>query len=409
MIIFRALQGFAGGALIPMALTLVLTQIPVSKRGLCLVLFGLASTLAPTLGPTIGGYLTELYGWPSIFYINWVPGLLLLAGIAYGLDHERPQLKQLLDADWLGVTCMAIGLGSLTLCLEEGNSHDWFESSFIVTCAALAFTGLSAWIVIGTVREKSFVNLRLYGQRNFLVAAIVSAVTGMGLYGSAFLLPVFLAQIPNYTPMQIGEIIMWMGLPQILMVPIIASLTSKVDNRILCSVGLALFGISCLMNTNLTASTGYDQLVVPQVIRALGQPLITLTISAFAVQGVKPGDMASASSLFNMSRNLGGSVGIALLATTLTNRAQIHSAYIGESISQYSVQTQSRLEQLTNAFVAGGSDPASAMRQAVKVVDEVVRRESYVIAYNDCFLIMGSMLLLSIFLVWFADPIKSVR
>lgn len=407
MIVFRMLQGFTGGALIPMAMTLVMTKLPASKRAVGMAIFGLTATLAPSIGPTLGGYLSEIYGWPSIFYINWVPGLLLIGGLWWGLDREKSNLKLLATADWIGMGFMALGLGSLTIFLEEGNSKDWFESSFIITFAALALVGILGWIVTGFTRAEPFVNLRLYGQRNFLVATALSAAVGMGLYGSSFLLPLYLGQIANYTPMQIGEVIMWAGLPQLFVMPFAAALSSKVDNRLLCSIGLGLFGASCLMNSGLDATTGYDQLFWSQVVRALGQPFIMLTLSNFAMQGISPRDVPSASSLFNMTRNLGGSVGIALLATALTNREHFHSARIGESISSYAPATQSRLDQLTQAFVSNGIDPATAANQALAAIDRIVRRESYVMAYNDGFVIMSFVLFACIGALWFANKVKA--
>ncbi len=407
MIVFRMMQGFTGGALIPMAMTLVMTRLPANKRAVGLAIFGLTATLAPAMGPTLGGYLTDLYGWPSIFYINWVPGVLLIAGMVWGMDPEPTDTKSLFTADWLGIAMMAIGLGSLTIFLEEGNSKDWFDSQFIITFAALSLFGILAWVALSFSGRNSFVNLNLYGQRNFLVATALSAVIGMGLYGSSFLLPLYLGQIANYTPMQIGEVIAWMGFPQLFVMPIAAALSSKVDNRIMCTFGLLLFGGSCVMNGFMDASTGYDQLIVTQVIRAIGQPFVMLTLSNFAMQGVQPKDMSSASSLFNMTRNLGGSIGIALLATALTNREHFHSARIGESVSNYALPTQQRLDTLTQAFVANGIDPASAADKALRVVDNLVRRESYVMAYNDGFLIVGLVLIGSIAAVWLADKVKS--
>jgi DHA2 family multidrug resistance protein len=407
MIVFRMLQGFTGGALIPMAMTLVMAKLPPSKRAVGMAVFGLTATLAPTMGPTLGGYLSELYGWPSIFYINWVPGLLLIFGVWWGLDKEKIELKLLAQADWIGIGFMAIGLGCLTIFLEEGNSKDWFDSGFIITFAALALFGIVGWVSTSMTRAEPFVNLRLYGNPNFLVATVLSACVGMGLYGASFLLPLYLGQIAAYTPMQIGEVIMWAGLPQLVVMPFAAALSSRVDNRILCSIGLALFGTSCLMNSHMDATTGYDQLLWSQVVRALGVPLIMLTLSNFAMQGIAPRDTASASSLFNMTRNLGGSIGIALLATALTNREHFHSARLGESVSSYSAATQQRLDQMSTAFVANGIDPATAANQALAALDRIVRRESYIMAYNDGFVIMGCVLIGCIGVLWFANKVKA--
>jgi DHA2 family multidrug resistance protein len=407
MIAFRMLQGFTGGALIPMAMTLVMAKLPPSKRATGMAIFGLTATLAPSMGPTLGGYLSDLYGWPSIFFINWVPGLLLIGGIAVGLDKEKRNLSALLNADWLGIAFMAVGLGSLTVFLEEGNTKDWFDSPFINTFAALAVVGLLGWVVNSTLRKQPFVNLGLYGQRNFAAATALSMAMGMGLYGSAFILPLFLAQIPGYSPMQIGEVIMWAGLPQLFIMPFVAKLSSKIDNRILCTFGLLLFGGSCMMNAYMDATTGYDQLLLSQIVRALGQPFVMLTLSNFAMNGIQPKDMPSASSLINMTRNLGGSIGIALLATALTNREHFHSARIGESVSNYALNTQERLSALTSSFINGGYDSATAADMALKAVDGIVRREAYVMAYNDGFFLVAVVLFACIGVLWFSDKVKA--
>ncbi len=405
MIIFRMFQGIAGGALIPTAMTLVLTRLPREKHAVGLALLMLSTTLAPTLGPALGGLLTSLYGWPSIFFINWAPGVLMFVGVAYGLDRERSNLVLLKEADWLSIGTMVTGLAALIVLLEEGNINDWFESDFIKILAVVATVGIGAWASRMFMRDKPFVNLRLFGRRNFAVASGVAAVTGMGLYGSTFILPLYLAQIQDYDAMQIGSVIMWMGLPQILVMPFAAKFSQRFDNRIICSLGLFLFSISCFLNAQMSADTAADQLMISQVFRALGQPLIILTLSNFATTGIELANMSSASSLFNMTRNLGGALGTAMLATVLTLREQFHSARLGESVSMLSAATQERFNQLVVAFMSHSGDVNGAGQEATKAIGNIVRRESYVMAYNDCFFIMGVALLVSILGVWLADRV----
>lgn len=405
MIVFRAAQGFTGGVMIPMAMTLVTRKLPLNKRPVGLALFGMTATLAPTLGPTIGGYLTELYGWPSIFYINWVPGVLLILGVGWGLEKEAKQLDLLKKVDWPSVAAMAIGLGSLTAMLEEGNAKDWFQSSFIITAAVLAVTGIYVWAWRGLTRKNSFIDLHIFGRPSFLIAAVIAFTTGMGLYGSAFILPLYLGQIANYTPMQIGLVIMWMGLPQLFIMPFAAKLSTQLDNRVMMSLGLTLFAVSCFMNTHMSADTAGPELIAAQIVRALGQPLIMITLTNFAVSGIPPQLLPSASGMFNMMRNLGGSVGIALLATLLTNREHLHSARIGEAVTLYDPATQARLEALAQNFAAKGADLATAQDMALKALDGVVRRESFIMAYNDAFLILGIALISCVAIVWLSKKV----
>jgi DHA2 family multidrug resistance protein len=405
MIVFRALQGFTGGVLIPMAMVLVTRFLPPSQRPVGLALFGITATLAPTLGPTVGGWLTTLYSWPVIFYINWAPGLVLLAGVAWGLDSEPMQLKALRGADWFGIAVMAIGLGSLTAMLEEGNSKNWFDSNFIRIAAVLAVSGIGLWIWRGLSAKQTFIDLRIFARPSFLIASVIAFTTGLGLYGSAFILPLFLGQIAGYTPLAIGQVILWMGLPQIFIMPFAARLSTMVDNRILLTIGLILFSGSCFMNTGMTVETAGPELIAAQVVRALGQPFVMITITNFATLGVPPAQLPSAAGMFNMMRNLGGSVGIASLATMLTLREQFHSAHIGETVSLYDPLTRARLETLTQSFVARGAEASVAPEMAVRALDNLVRKQSFVMAYNDAFLLLGVSLLACLILVWMGQRV----
>ena len=405
MIVFRALQGLAGGALIPTAMTLILTRLPASQRMVGLAWLMLASTMAPAFGPTVGGALTSLYGWPSIFLINWLPGVLMVAGLAHGLDRDRPQLKLLREADWLSIGAMALGLGSLIVLLEEGNSRDWLASPFIRICGVLAVLGIVVWIVAQLRREKPFVNLRLYARRTFGIAALVAAAAGMGLYGSTFVLPLFLSEVAGYNPLQIGTVVMWMGLPQVLVMPLAAKWAKRTDNRVICALGLVFFAGSCFMNATLDATTGHDQLVLPQVLRAIGQPLIVLTLSNFAIHRIEAAHLASASSLHNMSRILGGAVGTAILASTITWREHFHSARIGESVSVFGAAVHERLAGLAARFQSFSGDPVAAQQQAVAALDRIVRREAHVMAYADSFFLLGCVLLGAIVLLAMADRV----
>jgi len=205
--------------------------------------------------------------------------------------------------------------------------------------------------------------------------------------------------------MQIGLVIMWMGLPQLFIMPFAARVSTKVDNRIMMSAGLALFALSCFMNTHMSADTAGPELIAAQIVRALGQPLIMITLTNFAVNGVPPQLLPSASGMFNMMRNLGGSVGIATLATLLTNREHLHSNRIGEAVSLYDPGTQARLDALTQNFAAKGVDLAAAQDMAVKALDNIVRRDSFVMAYNDAFLILGVSLCACIAIVWLGNKV----
>lgn len=395
MIVFRALQGFTGGVLIPMAFTVILTKLPRAKQPVGLALFGITATFAPTIGPTLGGWLTENYGWEYIFYLNVIPGALLIASVWFTMDKEPMQLGLIKQGDWFGILTMAVGLASLEVVLEEGNRKDWFGNDLILRLAIVAAIALTLFFWIEFTSKKPFINLRLLGLRNFGLGAVVNVGLGLGLYGSVYILPLYLAQIQGYNAMQIGVVIMWAGLPQLVIIPLLPKLMQRIDPRWLLGFGCFMFGVSCVMKAYMTSQTGYDQLIWSQLVRAIGQPFIITPLSTIATSEIPPGPEAgSASGLFNMMRNLGGSIGIAVLSTLLTWREQLHSERIGEAISLYAPQTQERLNQLTQFFTSRGADLASAQEQAIKALDTIVRREAYTMGYNDCFFFIGAALIL---------------
>ncbi|MBN8564692.1 MDR family MFS transporter [Leptolyngbya boryana CZ1] len=407
MIVFRALQGFTGGVLIPMAFTVLLTTLPPSKQPTGMALFGITATFAPSIGPTFGGWLTENFSWHYVFYINLIPGVLLLTAVWYAIDSRPMQLDRLRDGDWGGVIAMAIGLGSFQVVLEEGSRKDWFSSDLIVRLAVIAVIFLSIFFWIELTRRQPFIDLRLIKERNFGLASVINVALGLGLYGSVYILPLYLGQIQGYNALQIGEVLMWVGFPQLLVIPFVPRLMKIVDVRLLIGVGVSLFAVSCFMNSTFTNLTGMDQLRTALLVRAAGQPLIMVPLSTVATAGLAPNQAGSASGLFNMMRNLGGSIGIAAIATLLTQRQQFHSNRLGESISNFNPATQERLNQLTQYFVSRGSDLASAQNQALAAIDNVVRREAYIQAFNDCFYFIGFALLVSGIAVLFFKKVKA--
>jgi DHA2 family multidrug resistance protein len=401
MIVFRACQGFTGGVLIPLAFTALLVYLPASQRAKGMALFTLTATFAPSIGPTIGGWLTDNLGWQYIFYLNLLPGLFVLLSSWFNIKREPMRLEMLKTGDWFGIICMAIGLGCLDVVLEEGNRKDWFGSALIVRLTIIGVLFLSLFLIRQLTAQKPLLNLRLLKRRNFGMGAMINITLGLGLYGSVYILPLYLAQIQNFSALQIGEVIMWLGVPQLFIIPFTPLLLKYFDPRWLVALGTALFSASCFMNATLIADTPVEHLHVTQIIRALGQPLIFAPLTTLISMDIPGEDSGSGSSLFNMMRNLGGSIGIAALSTLLTNREQLHSVRIGESVSLASLATQERLEQLSQAFIAKGLDPYTAQQFALKAIDNIVRRESFVMAFNDCFLFMGFALLASAFALFF--------
>lgn len=406
MIGFRALQGLTGGVLIPMAFMLIIQMLPISKRPIGFTLFGITATFAPAIGPTIGGWLTENFGWQSIFYMNLIPGAVLIAAILYGVPRSESKTHLLRSGDWLGILTMAIGLASLTIFLEEGNKDDWFESPFITTLAITAAVSLTMFVIIELWHSRPLINLRLLTRRNFGFGSLVNVTLGMALYGSGFVLPLYLAQVQGYNAEQIGFVIMWMGLPQLFVLPFMPWFMRRFDARWLITFGLLLFGSSAFMNASMSHLTGYDQLRWTQLIRALGQPFIMAPLTNVTTGQIEAEQAGSASGLFNMMRNLGGSIGIGLLGTLITWREHLHSVRIGEAVTPYALATQDRLSDLTQMFMARGADTVTAGQQALTALSNTVRREAYVMAYNDAFYALGAAVFISAIAVWLTKRVQ---
>ena len=399
MLVFRALAGLSGGTLIPLSFAIILTLLPPSKQAVGMGMFALTATQAPTIGPTLGGYLSENFGWETIFYLQLVPTSIMFFLLWRGLKPAASNLALLKRGDWWGIATMAVGLGTLEIVLEEGNRKDWLESDFIVRGAVLAGVSLLLFLIIELTRRDPFINLRLMARRNFGLANIVNVVLGLGLYGSVFIMPLYLTQVHGYNALQIGQVMMWIGLPQLVMVPIVLRLMKIVDLRILLAIGAGVFGLSCLLNIHMTTDYAYDSIVMPHLIRGLGMPFIMIPLSVIGTAGIEPAQVGSASGLFNVMRNLGGSIGIALLATFVTVRGHFHSNQILESVSLYNPITQERLQAMAAHFASLGADPELAQHQALLTIDAIARRQSQVMAFNDAFYVIGTAFIISLLVI----------
>ncbi len=396
MIVLRAFQGFTGGVLIPMAFTIIITKLPKAKQPIGMALFALSATFAPAIGPTIGGYLNENYGWQYIFYVNLVPGSVMLALLWVSLEKAPQQLGLLRQGDWAGVATMAIGLGGLQTVLEEGNKDDWFGSPFIVRLSVIATVALSLFLIVELTAKNPLLNLRLLLRRNFGFGTLANFLLGTALYGSVFVLPLYLSQVQGYNAEQIGSVLAWVGLPQLVLIPLVPRLMKKIDGRALVAFGFVFFAASNFLSIHLSIDFSGDQFFVPNLVRAVGQAVILGPLSALATAGIEAENAGSASSLFNMMRNLGGAIGIAALQTVITKREQFHSNVLTNAVSLFDETTRARIERLTGRFMAHGvTDSALAHHDAIVAIGRAVRRQAMIMAYGDAFYLIGAVMVVA--------------
>jgi len=281
--------------------------------------------------------------------------------------------------------------------LEEGNKDDWFGSPFIVRLAVIAAVALTLFVVIELTTTKPLLNLRILFRRNFGFGVLANFLLGVALYGSVYILPVYLSRIQGYNSEQIGMVLAWTGLPQLVLIPLVPRLMKRVDPRIVIGVGFALFAASNFMNITMNNDYATDQLFWPNVVRAVGQALCFAPLSAVATAGIEPENAGTASGLFNMTRNLGGAIGIAALQTLLTKREQYHSNVLSQSVSMFEQATRDRIDQLSQYFMNHGViDRVDAVHRAYVAIGKVIQKQAFILAFSDTFYVLGVALMVAL-------------
>jgi len=407
MIILRGLQGFSAGAMVPMAMTYVLANLPPRQLPIGIAIFAMTATFGPAIGPTLGGYLTDTFGWKYVFFVNLVPGALMFALLLPTLQRESMRLALLRQGDWAGIAFMAVGLACLQTVLDQGNQYNWFTSDFIVKLAIIAAVCLSIFIVIEMSIDRPLVNLRLLALRNFGLGTVANVIVGFAMFGAIYVLPTYLDETQGYNALQVGQVMAWSGIPQLFIIPFLPWLIKRVDARLIVCVGLALFASSCFMNSALSANFGGDEMRTSNIIRAVGQALLMAPLSLIALYGITRAQSAQASGLFNMLRSLGGAFGTAILATIVTTRSDFHSQRIAEARAPNTPMVESFLSQMQQYFLSSGvtQDSARAMAMAKDSLADMVQKQGLIMGYSDAFYIMGMVLIVAIVFVLPTHPV----
>ena len=383
MIVWRALQGFIGGGMIPTVFASAYTVFPREKQPMIAPIIGLVATLAPTIGPTVGGYLTDLFSWHWLFLVNLVPGIAVTIATWTLVDFDEPHLA-LFDAfDWAGLGGMAVFLGSLEYFLEEGPAKGWLDDDRIVVAGVLAIVGAGVFFWRAFTARQPIVDLGAFRDRNFWTGSLFSFVMGIGLYGLTYLYPVFLARVRGYSALMIGETMFVTGICMFVAAPIVGRLMTKVDPRIMIGIGFAGFALGTLQASFVTKDWDFWELMVPQMLRGFSLMTCMVPINNLALGTLSPDRIKNASGLFNLTRNLGGAVGLALINTLMNDRMDLHLSRLHESVAWGHQKAEEMLANLTAAMAPLGSDADLA---AVSKLAGIVRREAQVWAIGDVFL-----------------------
>jgi MFS transporter, DHA2 family, multidrug resistance protein len=383
MIFWRAVQGFIGGGMVPTVFASAYAIFPRSKQPIVTPIIGLVATLAPTIGPTVGGYLTDLASWHWLFFINIVPGIVVTIAAITLIDFDEPNFKLFERFDWTGLIFMALFLSALEYVLEDGPRYDWFEDETVFAAAVISASSAVIFFARVLTARQPIVDLRAFADRNFAVGSMFSFVLGIGLYGLTYLYPIYLAQIRGFNALMIGQTLFISGATMFLTAPLVGRLMTKVDARWMLAFGFAVVALSNWQMTYLTKDWEFWQLFLPQLLRRFGIMFAIVPITNISLGTLAPERLKNASGLFNLTRNLGGAVGLAGLNTVLDKRIDLHLARLHDSITW---ARRPVVEALTGfAARMPGSD---AQNMALKQLFLFVRQQATVMAFADVFLLL---------------------
>ena len=383
MIVYRAIQGFIGGGMIPSVFAAAFTIFPPSKRNIVSPMVGLVATLAPTIGPTIGGYISHAMSWHWLFLINVVPGVIVAAAAWSLIDFDKPDLKLLKKFDWWGLVSMAVFLGSMEFVLEEGNNKDWFNDHHIVMgTVAMVIGGFIFFRRVFRV-ELPVVDLRAFSNANFAFGSLFSFVMGVGLYGLTYLYPLYLGRIRGYDSLMIGETMFVSGAAMFLTAPVAGVLSSKLDPRVMLMIGFGGFALGTYMMTGITADWDFYELLVPQILRGCSLMICMVPINNLALGTLPPDRIKNASGLFNLTRNLGGAVGLAIINTMLTQRTDDHYARLSEQLNWGNHAALDWLSSVGANYDSYGLDGTAV---AIQKLSGVVTQQAWLLSFMDVFL-----------------------
>ncbi len=388
LIVYRILQGAGGAALLSTAQATMMEIFPPQLLGMVQAIYGIGIMVGPTVGPTLGGWITDNYSWPWIFFIN-VPIGILASVMTWVYVHDSRHERARAGIDAIGIGFLALGLGSLQTVLEKGNREDWFHSNFIATLAFLAVAGLIAFVTWELRIKHPAVNLRILKDRGFAAGTIIATVVGFGLYGGIFILPVYLQQLRGYSAWQTGWIVFPGAAATAVVMPFIGHIVSRFSPRRLVGVGVIAFIVSMYWLRTLTLSTGPEHMFWPLVVRGAAMGFLFVPLTLATLLSISPKNMADGTGLFNLFRQLGGSAGIAFLATFVDHRADMHRTTLVEHISAYNPVAMQRLSSAQHWLMTKGYTAPMAKQKALGLFDRMVQGQAMVMSFGDAFLMTG--------------------
>jgi len=393
LIIFRIIQGACGGGLQPLSQAILLEAFPPDKRGQAMAFWALGIVVAPMLGPVAGGWLTDNYSWRWVFYINVPIGVVALILTQLFVWDPSYLRKKAAGIDFWGIGLLVVGMGSLQIMLDQGQEEDWFQSHFIIVLAVLAVVGLGGLIARELNTDHPIIDLSVFRYRTYAIGTFLMTGVGFVLYGSTVLLPLLMQVLLGYTATHAGVTNLPRGLASFLCMPLIGILVGKVDPRKLLAAGLIGSAIAMFRLSQLSLDVSSSAFWVPLMLQGAALGLVFVPLTTVTNDPIPREKMGSATSIFNLMRNIGASIGIAMVQTLQFRKQQAHLTFLGENVRSASGQAMRMLQGLRAAFIAAGADPETATRKATATMWGIVQRQAAMLAYNDVFLILAIMFL----------------
>jgi MFS transporter, DHA2 family, multidrug resistance protein len=397
LVFFRILQGAGGGALQPISQAILLESFPKEKRGMAMAMFGVGVVMAPIIGPTLGGWLTDSYSWRWIFLINIPVGVLSLL-LTFFLIYDPPFLvrkgfKEGARIDFIGLGLLSVGLGFLQVVLDKGQREDWFESHFIVACAALSAFGLVAALVWELTRKDPIVDFRLLKNRNFALATLTMFMLGFVLYGSTALLPIFLQTLLGYTALLSGLVLSPGGIIVVIMLPLVGKLMTRFDSRWLVVCGVVIVASSLFHMAKFNLDIDFHTAMMARIYQSAGMAFLFVPINVMAFYFIPKEKFNNATGIINLARNIGGSFGIANVVTLLARRTQFHQGILVSHMTPFDPAYRAMINGSARLLFVAGSSLADAQAQANGMAYGLVQRHATMLAFVDDFWMMGLMFL----------------
>ena len=392
LVFWRVVQGLGGGALMTVSQAVLFESFPRKEAGTAMALFGLGVMVGPTIGPTLGGWLTDNYGWPWIFYVN-LPVGVLAAAMIIGYVHDPEYQRRPPSIDYMGIALLAVSVGSLQYLLEQGQREDWFDSRFMIF---LAVTGIvtGAWLVWRELTiDEPVIDFRVLRHRQMWVGTLLGVVMGIGLFASVFTLPVFLQGNLRMTAQQTGIVLLPGALATAVSMAVVGRLTNKFDPRVLITIGALMFAAAMIKLSRITGESGSSDFFWALIMRGFGLGMMFVPLTTVTLAELDPRELGQGSGLYNFFRQLGGSLGIASIATLLSHYTAQFRAILAEHIAVGDPVTMNRVDMLTRGMVARGADQWTARQRALELLDRQLMAQASVIAYSRIYVLSAVLIL----------------